>query len=206
MMRRIAVAAAGVVLVLAGCSTGAEPGTDETAEAGQTAAAGTTEAASAGVEVRLADYGLDGLAADRIVDELDRLPLGERPDDLMASVRVDELVLSDGQEELAMELPQDRFYVSVAPFVEQTHECFYHSLTTCTGELGGEEVRVTIVDDAGEVLVDEQTTTYDNGFVGFWLPREVAGTIRVSYDGLEGEADFATTDDGATCVTTLQLA
>jgi hypothetical protein len=208
MMRRIAVAAAGVMLVLAGCSTGTEPGAGGTAEAGagETAAAGTTEAESSGVEGRLAAYDLDGLAADRIVDELDRLPLAERPDDLMASVRVDQLVLSDGQEELAMELPEDRFYVSVAPFVEQTHECFYHSLTTCTGELGGEEVQVTIVDDAGEVLVDEQATTYDNGFVGFWLPREVAGTIRVSYDGLEGEADFSTTDDGATCVTTLQLA
>ncbi|GAA4287562.1 CueP family metal-binding protein [Georgenia daeguensis] len=207
MRRRIAVAAAGVVLVLAGCST-TEPGAGETsgAGAGETAAAGATEAASSGVEGRLAAYDLDGLEADDIVDELDRLPLAERPDDLMASVRVDQLVLSDGEEELAMELPQDRFYVSVAPFVEQTHECFYHSLTTCTGELGGEEVQVTIVDDAGEVLVDERTTTYDNGFVGFWLPREVAGTIRVSYDGLEGEAAFSTTDDGATCVTTLKLA
>jgi hypothetical protein len=200
MMRRITIAAAGAALVLAGCSAGTEP------EAGETTASGATAAATSGVEGRLATYDLDGLAADEIVDELDRVSLAERPDDLMASVRVDELVLSDGQEELAMELPDDRFYVSVAPFVEQTHECFYHSLTTCTGELGGEEVQVTIVDDAGEVLVDEQTTTYDNGFVGFWLPREVAGTIRVSHDGLEGEVPFSTTDDGATCVTTLQLA
>lgn len=199
MMRRIATAAVGV-LVLAGCSTGTEPG------AAETPADATAAGAASGVERRLAAYDLDGLAADQIVDELDRFPLAERPDDLMASVRVDELVLSDGQEELAMELPQDRFYVSVAPFVDQTHECFYHSLTTCTGELGGEEVQVTIADDAGEVLVEEQTTTYDNGFVGFWLPREVAGTIRVSYDGLEGEVPFSTTDDGATCVTTLQLA
>jgi hypothetical protein len=208
MLRRIAVAAAGVVLVLAGCSAGAEPGQGGTAEAGagETAAASATGAPSSGVAGKLAAYDLDGLEADQIVDELDRLPLAERPDDLMASVRVDQLVLSDGEDELAMELPTDRFYVSVAPFVDQTHECFYHSLTTCTGELGGEDVQVTIVDEAGEVLVDEQTTTYDNGFVGFWLPREVAGTIRVSYDGLEGEAEFSTTDDGATCVTTLQLA
>ena len=208
MLRRIAVAAAGVVLVLAGCSAGAEPGQGGTAEAGagETAAASATGAPSSGVAGKLAAYDLDGLEADQIVDELDRLGGADRPTDLMASIRPDELVFSDGQQELAMAMPEDRFYLSVAPYVDQTHECFYHSLTTCTGELGGEDVQVTIVDEAGEVLVEEQTTTYDNGFVGFWLPREVAGTIRVSYDGLEGEAEFSTTDDGATCVTTLQLA
>lgn len=96
--------------------------------------------------------------------------------------------------------------MSVPPYVDQTHECFYHSLATCQGELSGEDVRVRTVDDeTGEVLVDEQTTTFDNGFVGFWLPRDIAGTIEVSHDGLTGTAGFTTTDDGATCLTTLRL-
>ncbi|WP_418607790.1 CueP family metal-binding protein [Georgenia sp. SUBG003] len=199
MVRRLTAAAAGAVLVLAGCS--AEP---ETEPAG-TGAAASSEAAAAGVEARLAAYDLDGAPADEIVDGLDRLAVAERPADLMASVRVDQLVVSDGQEEVAMDLPEDRFYLSVAPFVDQTHECFYHSLTTCTGELGGEDVEVRIVDDAGKVLVDEKTTTYDNGFVGYWLPRDIDGTLTVSYDGRIGEVDFSTREDSPTCVTTLQV-
>lgn len=196
-VRRLTVAAAGAVLLLAGCSAETEP---------QAGAVTASEAPASGLDARLAEYDLDGRAAEEIVDELDRLPVAERPADLMASVRVDQLVVSDGQEEAALELPEDKFYLSVAPFVDQTHECFYHSLTTCQGELGGEDVEVTIVDDAGEVLVDEQTTTFDNGFVGFWLPRDIDGTLTVSYDGKVGEVDFSTREDSPTCVTTLQLA
>ena len=198
MLRRLTVAAAGAALLLVGCSAEPEP-------AGS-AAATASDAPASGVDARLAAYDLDGLAAEEIIDELDRLPVAERPADLMASVRVDQLVVSDGQEEAALELPEDQFYLSVAPFVDQTHECFYHSLTTCKGELGGEDVEVTIVDDAGEVLVEEQTTTYDNGFVGFWLPRDIDGTLTVSYDGKVGEVDFSTREDSPTCVTTLKLA
>ncbi|MFD1504942.1 hypothetical protein FE374_10980 [Georgenia yuyongxinii] len=200
MKKQLAVIVAGAALVLAGCSSVTiEPAAPATSPV--PAPSPATESTEL-----LTDHGLDGLEAQQVIELLDKTPLDERATDLMASIRPDELLLSDGHEEIALPLPEDRFYVSIAPFVNQTHECFYHSLTTCTGELSGEEVQVTIVDDAGEVLVEETTTTYDNGFVGFWLPRDVDGTIRVSYEGREGEADFTTTDDGATCVTTLQLA
>ncbi|UNX55694.1 CueP family metal-binding protein [Georgenia sp. TF02-10] len=202
-MRRLptAAAAAALTMILAGCSS-AEPG------AGQAPAGPGAEppAAEADAEL-LAEHDLAGMEAPEIIERLDRLAVDERPSDLMASVRPDELLLSDGEQDLALEIPGDRHYLSIAPYVNQTHECFYHSLTTCTGELSGEEVQVRIVDDAtGEVLVEEQATTFDNGFVGLWLPREVEGTIEVSHDGLTGVTDFSTTDEGATCVTTLQLA
>ena len=200
MVRRLTVVAAGAVLLLTGCSADPAP------QAAGNGVATASEAPASGVGARLAAYDLDGLPAEDVIDELDRLPVAERPADLMASVRVDQLVVSTGQEEAALELPEDQFYLSVAPFVDQTHECFYHSLTTCKGELGGKDVEVTIVDDAGEVLVDEQTTTYDNGFVGFWLPRDIDGTLTVSYGGRVGEVDFSTREDSPTCVTTLQLA
>jgi hypothetical protein len=42
--------------------------------------------------------------------------------------------------------------------VSNTHDCYFHSLTTCTGELGGQQVTVLIVDDeTGEVYVDESS-------------------------------------------------
>ena len=153
----------------------------------------------------LDEHGLAGQDGAQIVDRLDRLDLDERPSDLMASVRVDELVLSDEDDEMIVDLPEDRFYLSVAPYVETTHDCFYHSLTTCKGELGGEDVQVTVTDDAGEVLVDEEVTTFDNGFVGFWLPRDVSGTLDVEYDGKTATTDFGTSEDDPTCLTTLQL-
>lgn len=188
-MRRLLLATLTPLVLLAGCASTDSGATAPKAEDGL-----------------LAEHSLAGKDAVQIIDELDRLDLEERPTDLMASVQVDELVLSDTEDEVALELPEDRFYVSVAPYVTQTHECFYHSLTTCTGELGGEDVRVTVTDDTGKALYDEQTTTFDNGFVGIWLPRDVSGTIEVEYDGKRGEVDFGTGEEDPTCVTTLQLA
>ncbi|WP_256837845.1 CueP family metal-binding protein [Ornithinimicrobium faecis] len=152
----------------------------------------------------LADHGLDGLTAQQIVEELEA-STEQRPLRLGASVSEDELLLDDGTTEMALPLPEDEFYLSVAPFVTQTHDCFYHSLSGCQGELVGAEVAVTITDASGDVLVDEEITTHTNGFVGFWLPREITGTIEVSREGYAGSVPFSTTDGSPTCITTLQL-
>lgn len=162
-------------------------------------------------EPLLAEFDLDGLDAVQIVDRLDRLGGSDRPADLLASVRPGELQLTataDGAEdELVLPIPDDRFYLSVAPYVDQTHECFYHSLTTCQGELGGKRISVQIVDEThGTVLVDGPQTVFDNGFVGFWLPRDIEGTLRISYDGDQAETSFGTGEDDPTCLTTVKLA
>lgn len=152
-------------------------------------------------------YGLTGLDAAGVIDRLDALPVDERPTGLMASVRPDVLLLSD-QDTTAAELPMpaDRVYVSVAPYREQTHDCWFHSLTTCRGELANTEVRLSLVADDGEVLVDETRTTFDNGFTGLWLPRGIEGELTVEADGRTGTATLSTVgDEDATCVTTLRL-
>jgi hypothetical protein len=67
-------------------------------------------------------------------------------------------------------------------------------------------VGVQIVDETNDtVLVDETRTTFENGFTGFWLPRDIEGTLRVTYDGKAGEVDFATDQDAPTCLTVVQL-
>lgn len=157
----------------------------------------------------LAAHGLEGLDVRAVIDELDALPLEERPADLFASIRPGELFLADGTDrEASLPMPEDETYISIAPYVTQTHECHFHSLTTCVGELGATDVDVLITDDVtGEVLVEGEHTTFDNGFVGFWLPRGNDVTVTVERDGLSATTTLSTDGaEDATCVTTLQLA
>lgn len=190
-VKRAAIILAALSLVLAGCTT-----TDsDSAVADQTRD-----------QDLLVSQGLAGMDARDIIDELDQQALADRPTDLIASVRTDQLILSDQSQEVALDLPENLTYVSIAPYLNQTHDCFYHSLTTCRGELGNEQIKVKITDEAsGEVLVNEETTTFDNGFVGFWLPDNAEGLIEINHGGHTGAVDFSTTDDGATCVTDLRL-
>ncbi|WP_026117249.1 CueP family metal-binding protein [Nocardiopsis alkaliphila] len=167
-----------------------------------------SEAASEQGRDLLVEHGLDGLDAEEIVDHLDLLPLAERPTDLIASVRPGSLVLSGGTggEEVELDLPEDLFYLSMAPYVDQTHDCFHHSLTTCLGELRGEEVTVTITDDTDDtVLVQETASTFDNGFVGYWLPSDIDATITVEHQGRTASTRISTGEDDPTCLTTLAL-
>ena len=140
------------------------------------------------------------------MDKLDRQSKDERNSDLLASVRPNELILATEQGEASLPLPEDKFYLSIAPYLSRTHDCFNHSLTTCTGELGKEDIHVTITDDEGNELVNEDTTTFDNGFIGYWLPADKKGTITIKQDGKTGEVPLDTSEEGATCITTLQMA
>lgn len=195
-MRKTLTTLAATTLLLAVALSGCGADTD---------APKSSTPSSTSAEPLLAEHGLDGMGTVEIIDHLDRLGGAERPADMMASVRPAELVLSAGDDEFSLEIPDNQFYLSVAPFVEQTHDCFHHSLTTCAGELAAEDVLVEIVDEDGKVLVDETRTTFENGFTGFWLPRDIEGTLRVTYDGKTGETEFATDEEAPTCLTTLQL-
>ncbi|WP_017615463.1 CueP family metal-binding protein [Nocardiopsis salina] len=160
----------------------------------------------------LAEHGLDGLDPEEVVDRLDTMAVEERPTDLMASVQPGSLVLSDasegpeGGQEAELDLPEDRFYLSMAPYVEHTHDCFFHSLTTCLGELRDEEIDVTITDDADDsVLVEETVQTFDNGFAGYWLPSGIDATVTVEHDEYSGSTRVSTGEEDPTCLTTLEL-
>ena len=194
--RRLAAVPVAVALLLAGCSSSSTPSSD--AETGAPAAADASSL--------LRDFGLDGMDTREVIDHLDRLGGDERPTDLMASIRTDEVVLSDGTRETTLPMPADELYVSMAPYVDQTHDCFFHSLTTCQGELVDADVDILVRDDQGEVVLEETATTYANGFVGVWLPRDLTGTVVLTVDGRSVEAPLSTTADSATCLTGLQLA
>lgn len=179
------------MLVLAGCAATPDVSAPTTAQNGV---------------IVLAQHDLNGLDAKQIIDRLDALPVSERPADLFASIRPDSLLVSDGAgQEVIVPMPDGEFYVSMAPYVSQTHDCYFHSLTTCLGELQNEEVHVTITSIDGAVLIDGNYRTFSNGFLGFWLPRDMAVTITLEHDGLSVTAPLSTSSDDPTCVTTLQL-
>ncbi|MBP1324879.1 hypothetical protein JOF28_000111 [Leucobacter exalbidus] len=168
----------------------------------------TTSSTESSTDAFLADHNLDGLDAAQIIEQLDTMPVADRPTDLTASVQPAALVLADTQgRETQLAMPADEVYISVAPFETQTHDCYFHSLTTCLGELANTEVQVTLTDNAtGDVLVDEVQQTFDNGFVGFWIARGLEATLTIEVDGKAGTAQVSTMNtDDPTCITTLQL-
>ena len=190
-------AAAPVVvlaLVLAGCATSspepAEPSSTQVIDSDL-----------------LADHDLTGLDAEQAIERLDTMPVAERPVDLIASVQPNMLVLTDSRErETRLPMPEDAVYISVAPYENQTHDCYFHSLTTCRGELANTDVHLTLTSDDGEVLIDESRMTYDNGFIGVWVPRGTEATLTVVADGKSATVPISTmNDDDPTCITTLQL-
>ena len=194
-------AACAAAITLSACST-ESPVQSEASQSDAAAA----EVQQVPVEDILAEFDLEGLDGPEIVDKLDHMPKDERNSNLHASVRPNELILTAEQGQASLPLPEDKFYVSIAPYVSATHDCFNHSLTTCTGELSQEDIHVTITDDEGNELVNEDTTTFDNGFIGYWLPADKKGTITIEQDGKTGEVPLDTSDEGGTCVTTLQMA
>ena len=179
------------VALLTGCATGTPPTTAYGAEA----------------EQLLSAHGLQGKTVKELVDELDRIPLAERPTTLNASVTAESLLLNDAQNQsVELGLPDDLMYVSVAPYQTQTHECFNHSLTGCVGELQDAEVHVLATSDAGGTVLDTTTRTFNNGFVGLWLPRGIEGTLTVTHGEKTGSVPFSTVGSEAkTCETTLRL-
>lgn len=198
--------AAVLAVALTACSSdddgdpGSQTSPQETTQGDAQAEVETEEQAAV-----LAEFDLEDKSPQEIVDHLDRLGFDERPGDLIASVRPQELQIIHEDEEFALDLADAGFYLSFAPYVEQTHDCYFHSLTTCVGELGGEEIEVTITDADGQELVNETVTIFDNGFYGVWLDHDIEGTLEVTYGDYSGEVPFATGPDDATCVATLQL-
>ncbi len=209
LVRCVAVAAAAV-LTVTGCApgpVGVSAGHDPTGTTTRAGDVRSTQVDSVATDI-LAAYQLDSLGAKEIVDRLDRAALADRPTGLMASVRPGTLVLSDKAGRTAsLPMPADEFYLSIAPYVEKTHECHFHSLTTCRGELSGAEMQITVRDDAtGSEIFKGSRTTYDNGFVGLWLPRHITATLTVDYQGRQAVSAISTGDgEDATCLTTMRL-
>lgn len=191
-------AAAAATVLLVGCSSASQ------STSGSPAPQAVQSADADATQQFLDRHGLAGQTVEQIVDKLDRT-LEDRTAGPVGSVRPDQLVLADDQGEVSLPI-NDGFYLAFAPYVNRTHECFNHNLATCQGELVEQEMQVTITADDGRTLVNGPLTSFANGFIGVWLPKNVQGQITVEHDGKSATAPLSTGAEDPTCVTTLQLA
>ncbi|WP_438350743.1 CueP family metal-binding protein [Paenibacillus sp. FA6] len=125
---------------------------------------------------------------------------------LSASITSQQLIVTEGNiKELTYNLPENEFFISIAPYVKETHPCAIHSLTGCQGEMVEEEFDVYIADMEGNMILDQTMKSQSNGFIDLWLPRDKTYRITVEHDGKTAESEISTFKDDNTCITTMQL-
>lgn len=123
-----------------------------------------------------------------------------------ASITSKQLLVTDNDGiERVYELPKNEFFVSIAPYINETHPCENHSLTGCQGEMVSEQFKVYIKDTEGNVLVDDTLKTEANGFIDLWLPSEQSYLIKIEHQGKTVESEFSTFENDGTCITTMKL-
>lgn len=102
-------------------------------------------------------------------------------------------------------LPTDSFYVAIAPYINNTHECSQHYPSSCDGEIKEQPVKVIASDESGNVLINNSINTMKNGFFELWLPRNKNVKIQIEYNSMKGEETIPTNNDSRTCITTIKL-
>lgn len=125
--------------------------------------------------------------------------------DVSASITSRELILMKGNKKEIYPLPEDEFFVSIAPYIEGTHPCAVHNLITCRGELPLKEFNVYIEDSEGKVIFDQRVESYPNGFIDLWLPRNKTYQVTIEFNGKTATSEISTFDNSNTCITTVQL-
>ncbi|MCF7927227.1 MAG: CueP family metal-binding protein [Candidatus Izimaplasma sp.] len=151
----------------------------------------------------LESLGLANLTAKEILTQVENDTLDV--DGFALSVYDDELLVITEDDRLSIPLPEDEFYLSVAPFINTTHECFYHSATGCRGELKNASFDVKYVASDGEVLYEATHNSQSNGFIDMWLPRNQEGTLTINYNDQTASKTITTYAEDPTCETTMQL-
>lgn len=148
----------------------------------------------------LTQLGLEKTDIKEVVNNLDQRI--DEPTNVGARITGDKLFLYDNETEYSLDLPTDSFFVSIAPYINEVHPCTIHNLVSCRGEIFNQTMRIRIVDENNQIILDEDRTTQDNGFIGIWLPKGINATLKVDYDGLTIEYPISTFSESDTCITT----
>lgn len=115
------------------------------------------------------------------------------------------IVTSEDKSKTTYDLPQEEFFVSIAPYVNETHPCEIHSLTGCQGEMSNESFDVKVTDQNGNVVIDDKLQAHDNGFIDIWLPRDRVYEVEIGHGDKSSKAQISTYEGDQTCISTMQL-
>lgn len=165
---------------------------------------------NANTESFLEDF-VEGRETREIVTDMESTPFGDLPIMAFAFPTYFEIryfELNDGvltHEGNTVTLYDDYFYASIAPYINFTHDCTFHAFPGCQSELESQEMYVRLTDSSGDVVFEGMRETYQNGFMGFWLPRHEDYTIEFELNGYMGTFEFSTNDDSPTCLTEFRL-
>jgi hypothetical protein len=110
----------------------------------------------------------------------------------------------DGRE-VKKSLPADSMYVAIAPYINETHSCSTHYLSSCQAELTGKTFKLTIKDDKEIVLFDGNVLSLKNGFFELWLPRNKTLKLHIEYNLTNCDGTITTNNNSNTCITTMKL-
>jgi len=111
----------------------------------------------------------------------------------------------------SVEIPKDKFFVSIAPWVNSTHPCTNHVLTGCTGELKNKDMHLVIKDaNSGTTIKSEKVNTENDGFIDLWLPRHKTLDVSIHYGNNTGKylvakETISTHPGERTCITSMKL-
>jgi hypothetical protein len=108
-------------------------------------------------------------------------------------------------ETISILLPDDVMMVSIAPYINKTHTCATHYISSCDAELKNTNIKVTAVTAGGKILIKKTMKTAPTGFLDLWLPRNQVIDITVSAKGKSATGRIFTNRDSKTCETTLKL-
>jgi len=152
----------------------------------------------------LTRYDLDGMSVKEIVSYLENKL--DEPANFSAGITGTKLLLGDANYQVELELPNGQFYLSFAPYINQTHPCANHNLVTCRGELKNVLFAVKVVDSqSNSTIFEDSVTSSANGFAGIWLPKNSIYLVTVTYNGLSASDEVSTFGTSNTCLTTLKL-
>ncbi|MDP2853670.1 MAG: CueP family metal-binding protein [Smithellaceae bacterium] len=106
---------------------------------------------------------------------------------------------------IGVPLPDDQMVVSIAPYINKTHECATHYMSKCDAELKNVPVKVLAINAGGKTLINKTIKTSSTGFFDLWLPRDREITVSVSAQGKKATGKVYTYRNSKTCDTTLKL-
>jgi len=102
-------------------------------------------------------------------------------------------------------IPENQMYVVIAPYIETTHACETHYISSCQGELKETEFDLIIKEKDGAIFFDGSMTSLKNGFIELWLPKNNEFDLSIFLNSQKVQLNINTFETGITCITTAKL-